>query len=65
MDKTLGFIGLGIMGKHMAINLINAGYKLVVLDINPGPVEELVAMEYKRRELKNKVTDGGSLWVRN
>ena len=27
--------------------------------------EELVAMEYKRRELKNKVTDGGSLWVRN
>ncbi len=26
--------------------------------------EELVAMEYKRRELKNKVTDGGSLWVR-
>lgn len=29
-DKTIGFIGLGIMGKPMALNLIKAGYKLVV-----------------------------------
>ena len=44
MSETLGFIGLGIMGKPMAKNLINEGYSLIVLDINPGPVEELVAM---------------------
>ncbi len=44
MAETLGFIGLGIMGKPMAKNLINAGYSLVVLDVAPGPVEELVAM---------------------
>ncbi|UCH88581.1 MAG: 2-hydroxy-3-oxopropionate reductase, partial [Thermoplasmata archaeon] len=44
MNKTLGFIGLGIMGKPMARNLINTGYKLVVLDINPAPVKELVGM---------------------
>ena len=44
MSETLGFIGLGIMGKPMAKNLINAGYSLIVLDISPGPVEELVAM---------------------
>ena len=44
MSETLGFIGLGIMGKPMAKNLINAGYSLVVLDISTGPVEELVAM---------------------
>ena len=44
MSETLGFIGLGIMGKPMAKNLINAGYSLIVLDIHPGPVEELVAM---------------------
>jgi 2-hydroxy-3-oxopropionate reductase len=43
-DKRVGFIGLGIMGKHMAKNLINAGYKLVVNDINPSAVEELVGM---------------------
>lgn len=44
MNKTLGFIGLGIMGKPMAKNLINAGYRLVVRDINPAPVKELEAM---------------------
>jgi len=42
MAETLGFIGLGIMGKPMAKNLMNAGYNLVVLDIASGPVRELV-----------------------
>ncbi len=40
----LGFIGLGIMGKPMAKNLIEAGHKLVVLDINKPAVEELTAL---------------------
>ena len=40
----LGFIGLGIMGKPMAKNLIKAGHELVVLDINKPAVEELVAL---------------------
>lgn len=43
-NKRVGFIGLGIMGKPMAKNLMNAGYKLVVNDINPSAVEELVGM---------------------
>ena len=42
--STLGFIGLGIMGKPMAKNLLNAGYDLVVLDINPDAVAELTGM---------------------
>jgi len=37
----IGFIGLGIMGKPMAKNLLKAGYPLVVYDINPAPVKEL------------------------
>ncbi|WP_162415792.1 2-hydroxy-3-oxopropionate reductase [Cyclobacterium roseum] len=32
--KKVGFIGLGIMGKPMAINLVNAGYELLVLESN-------------------------------
>ena len=32
--KKVGFIGLGIMGKPMAINLIDAGYSLNILDSN-------------------------------
>ena len=42
--KAIGFIGLGIMGRPMAKNLIKAGYSLVVCDINPVPVNELVAL---------------------
>jgi 2-hydroxy-3-oxopropionate reductase len=41
-DRRLGFIGLGVMGKPMCLNLIQAGYSLMVYDINSEPVEELV-----------------------
>jgi 2-hydroxy-3-oxopropionate reductase len=39
----VGFVGLGIMGKPMARNLIKAGHDLVVYDVVPEPVAELVA----------------------
>ena len=39
--KTIGFIGCGIMGKPMASNLLKAGYKVFIYDINPEPLEEL------------------------
>jgi 2-hydroxy-3-oxopropionate reductase len=38
----IGFIGLGIMGKPMARNLLKAGFSLVVYDINNEVVGELV-----------------------
>jgi 2-hydroxy-3-oxopropionate reductase len=38
----IGFIGLGIMGKPMAKNLIAAGHELVVYDVVSAPVQELV-----------------------
>jgi 2-hydroxy-3-oxopropionate reductase len=38
----IGFIGLGIMGKPMAKNLLKAGYQLVVYDLNPDAITELV-----------------------
>ena len=37
----IGFIGLGIMGKPMARNLMKAGHELYVYDIISAPVEEL------------------------
>ena len=43
MKRKIGFIGLGAMGKHMAKNLIKAGYDLTVHDLNPQPVKELVS----------------------
>lgn len=40
--KKIGFVGLGIMGKPMSKNLLKAGYKLVVYDINESTVDEVV-----------------------
>ncbi len=42
MEK-IGFIGLGIMGKPMAKNLIKAGYPLVVHNRSQGAVKELAS----------------------
>ena len=38
----IGFIGLGIMGKPMAKNLLKAGKSVVVFDVARAPVEEVV-----------------------
>jgi 2-hydroxy-3-oxopropionate reductase len=43
MSKKIGFIGLGIMGQPMAKHLLEAGYPLVVHDLNREPVQELAA----------------------
>ncbi|MDR3171621.1 MAG: 2-hydroxy-3-oxopropionate reductase [Treponema sp.] len=40
---TIGFIGLGIMGRPMAKNLIKAGHQLVVYD-KCAPFDDLVAL---------------------
>ena len=41
MSDTVGFIGLGIMGRPMAKNLMEAGYDLVVHNRSPEKAEEL------------------------
>lgn len=42
--ERIGFVGLGNMGKPMAENLARAGFPLTVLDLNPAPVADLVAL---------------------
>ena len=37
----VGFIGLGIMGRPMAKNLVKAGHEVVVFDFNTDAVEEI------------------------
>jgi 2-hydroxy-3-oxopropionate reductase len=41
--ETIGFIGLGLMGRPMAKNLRKAGYDLVVHSRSRPPVDDLVA----------------------
>ena len=40
-DKTVGFIGLGLMGRPMCRNLMKAGLKPVVYNRSPQPRQEL------------------------
>src|ERR1700686_1739538 len=40
--SKIGFIGLGIMGKHMLRNLRKAGHELVAFDIFPASVDAVV-----------------------
>lgn len=41
MSKKVGFIGLGIMGKPMALNLLAKGYEVMVNDLNKEAVQIL------------------------
>ena len=43
MSQTIGFIGLGIMGRPMAKNLLKAGYSLVVASRSRPPIDDVVA----------------------
>ena len=43
-SKKIGFIGLGVMGKPMAKNLIKAGFKLKVFDLKADVVAEVAAL---------------------
>ena len=40
---SVGFVGLGNMGRPMALNLVKKGFALVVHDIDPAKVEPLRA----------------------
>jgi 3-hydroxyisobutyrate dehydrogenase-like beta-hydroxyacid dehydrogenase len=40
----VGFLGLGRMGKAMAMNLLRAGHKLCVWNRSPGPARDLAAL---------------------
>ena len=42
-ELHVGFIGVGVMGRPMVSNLLKAGFPCMVYDINPAPVEALVA----------------------
>ncbi len=50
MQPTLGFIGLGLMGRPMAKNLMKAGFPLVVHNRSSGAVDDLVAHGAERAD---------------
>ncbi|MBQ9418758.1 MAG: 2-hydroxy-3-oxopropionate reductase [Synergistaceae bacterium] len=53
----IGFIGLGIMGKPMAKNLIKAGHELIVYNRSKAPVEDVVAFGNGKAKAAEKAAD--------
>lgn len=55
MKKRIGFIGVGIMGKPMAKNLLKAGYEVTCYDINSLAVDEVVKAGAKKGDSPKQV----------
>jgi 2-hydroxy-3-oxopropionate reductase len=56
--KSVGFVGLGIMGKPMARNLLEAGFSLAVFSRTRGPVDELASEGAEPRESPKACAQG-------
>ena len=60
---TIGFIGLGVMGKPMARNLLDAGYPLVAHNRSREPVEELANLGARPAEAPAEVARESDLII--
>ncbi len=59
----IGFIGLGIMGKPMVRNLLKAGHELVVYDVIPSNIEEVVNSGAKKAASSKEVAASATLII--
>lgn len=60
MPETIGFIGLGNLGRPIAANLLAAGYELLVHNRTAAKADALVALGAKRADrAADAVTPGG------
>ncbi|MDP2561579.1 NADP-dependent phosphogluconate dehydrogenase [Psychrobium sp. 1_MG-2023] len=46
----IGFIGLGVMGKNIALNLADNGYKIAAFDLDHQKVDEIIAQDKIERK---------------
>jgi 3-hydroxyisobutyrate dehydrogenase-like beta-hydroxyacid dehydrogenase len=61
MTTRVGFIGLGNMGKHMAINIAKEGFDLMVDDLRPEPMRELTALGAKAARSADEIGAHGEI----
>ena len=59
----IGFIGLGIMGKPMAKNLLKAGYELCAFDIVPAALADVVAAGARQGRSPKEAASGADLVI--
>ncbi len=53
--QSIGFIGIGLMGKPMTLRLLKAGYKVTVWNRSPEKLEEVLAAGAKRATTIDKL----------
>lgn len=63
MLKNIGFLGLGTVGKHMAINVLKGHYNLTVYDSDPKVVAELTALGAAGAASPNEAVKGKDLVI--
>ena len=61
--SIIAFIGLGIMGRPMAKNLLKAGHQLIVHDVVRGSVDEVVANGAARGESSSDVASKSEIVI--
>jgi 2-hydroxy-3-oxopropionate reductase len=61
--ERIGFIGVGIMGKPMAINLLKAGYDVTVLDVNKKAMDEVIAGGAKGAGTPKEVAENNDIII--
>ena len=59
----IGFVGLGIMGRPMAKNLLKAGYDLTVFDFNAAAVEDVVSCGAKKAANAKEAATGADVFL--
>ena len=57
MKSKIGFIGLGTMGKPMAVNIARAGFDLTVYDLREEPCKELALLGAKAAGTAREVAE--------
>ena len=62
-EETIGFIGLGIMGRPMALNLLHAGYPLVVHNRTREKEQEIAAQGAESAASPREVTERSQLVI--
>ena len=61
--KTVGFVGLGVMGLPMARNVIRGGHAVVGYDLNPAVMDDLAAADGRVADSPAAAARGGDLVI--
>jgi 3-hydroxyisobutyrate dehydrogenase len=59
----IGFVGVGVMGRPMASNLIKAGYPCSIFDVNPAPLKALEADGGKVASSPAEAAKGADIFI--